>query len=71
MISGVNRGANVGDDISYSGTVAAAFEAALQGIPGIAVSTFARTTPDFTPAAQVAARLAARCWRMACRLMSS
>ena len=60
VVSGVNRGANVGDDISYSGTVAAAFEAALQGIPGIAISTFARVNPDFMPAAQVAARLAAR-----------
>jgi 5'-nucleotidase len=60
VISGVNRGANVGDDISYSGTVAAAFEAALQGIPAIAVSTFARTNPQFMPAAQVTARLAAR-----------
>jgi 5'/3'-nucleotidase len=60
VVSGVNRGANVGDDISYSGTVAAAFEAALQGIPAIAISTFARSAPDFTPAAQVVARLAAR-----------
>lgn len=60
VISGVNRGANVGDDISYSGTVAAAFEAVLQGIPGIAVSTYARTNPEFMPAAVVAARLAAR-----------
>ena len=42
VISGVNCGANVGDDISYSGTVAAAFEAALQGIPGIAISTYGR-----------------------------
>jgi 5'-nucleotidase len=60
VISGVNRGHNVGDDVAYSGTVAAAFEAALQGIPGIAVSTFARVNPDFTEAAQVAARIAAR-----------
>jgi 5'-nucleotidase len=60
IISGVNRGANVGDDISYSGTVAAALEGALQGIPSMAISTAARTQPDFTPAAQVAARLAAK-----------
>src|SRR6266581_7057559 len=39
VISGVNRGLNVGDDVSYSGTVAGAFEAALQGLLGIAVST--------------------------------
>jgi 5'-nucleotidase len=60
VVSGINRGANVGDDIAYSGTVAAAFEAALQGIPGIAISTYARGNPDYTPAAKVAARLAAK-----------
>ena len=60
VISGVNRGANVGDDISYSGTVAGAFEAALQGIPGIAVSVAAGENPGFTSAARVAARLGQR-----------
>jgi 5'-nucleotidase len=60
VISGVNRGHNVGDDVAYSGTVAAAFEAALQGIPGIAVSSYAHEEPDFVEAAQVAARIAAR-----------
>jgi 5'-nucleotidase len=60
VVSGVNRGANIGDDIAYSGTIAGAFEAALQGIPGIAISTFARETPDYAPAAQVAARIAAK-----------
>jgi 5'-nucleotidase len=60
VISGVNRGANVGDDIAYSGTVAAAFEAALQGIPAIAVSTYGRSNPDYAPAARIAARLAAK-----------
>lgn len=59
VISGVNCGANVGDDISYSGTVAAAFEAALQGIPAIAISTYAHENPEFIGAAQVAARIAA------------
>src|SRR5215831_1531416 len=38
VISGVNCGSNLGSDILYSGTVAAAFEATLQGIPSIAVS---------------------------------
>jgi 5'-nucleotidase len=38
VLSGVNRGANVGDDVSYSGTVSAALEAAIMGFPGIAVS---------------------------------
>ncbi len=38
VLSGVNRGANLGDDVTYSGTVAAAMEAALLGIPSIAIS---------------------------------
>jgi 5'-nucleotidase len=38
VLSGVNRGANVGDDITYSGTVAAAMEAAILGLPSIALS---------------------------------
>jgi len=60
VISGVNRGFNLGDDINYSGTVSAAFEAALQGIPAIAVSTFAGEKTDFVSAAKVTARLARR-----------
>lgn len=38
MISGINRGANMGDDLTYSGTVAAAMEATLMGVPAFAVS---------------------------------
>jgi 5'-nucleotidase len=38
VVSGINHGANLGDDITYSGTVAAAFEAIILGLPGIAVS---------------------------------
>jgi 5'-nucleotidase len=38
VVSGINHGSNIGDDISYSGTVAAAIEAIILGIPGIAVS---------------------------------
>ena len=38
LVSGINRGKNVGDSILYSGTIAAAFEGALQEIPSIAVS---------------------------------
>ena len=38
VISGINRGANMGEDITYSGTVAAAMEGVLQGIPAIAIS---------------------------------
>ncbi len=39
VISGINRGYNMGKDIMYSGTVAAIFEASAQGVPGIALST--------------------------------
>ena len=60
VISGVNRGLNVGDDILYSGTVAAATEAVLQGIPALAVSASAVEPPEYAPAAEVAARIAAR-----------
>lgn len=42
IVSGINHGANLGDDITYSGTVAAAFEGVILGIPAIAVSQQAR-----------------------------
>jgi 5'-nucleotidase len=38
VISGINKGANMGEDITYSGTASAAMEAVLQGIPAIAIS---------------------------------
>lgn len=59
VISGINHGSNLGDDITYSGTVAAAIEATLMGIPAIAVSlaTFERNG-HFPAAAQVALRVA-------------
>jgi 5'-nucleotidase len=38
VVSGINKGYNLGDDVTYSGTVAGALEAALLGIPGVAVS---------------------------------
>jgi 5'-nucleotidase len=60
VISGVNRGANIGDDIGYSGTVAGALEAALEGVPAMAVSTYVRDNPDYLPAAEVTARIAAK-----------
>lgn len=43
VISGINRGLNIGSDILYSGTVSAVREAVLQGIPAIAIST----TPEY------------------------
>jgi 5'-nucleotidase len=59
VISGVNRGANMGDDVTYSGTVAAALEATLMGIPAIAVSLATKGAGDnFDAAALCAAKLA-------------
>ena len=59
VIAGVNRGANLGDDVTYSGTVAAALEATLMGSPAIAVSLATRGAGEhFDAAAAFAARLA-------------
>ena len=60
VVSGINRGLNVGDDVTYSGTVAGALEAALLGIPAIAVSAQidASGAPDYARAGAVARRLA-------------
>jgi len=50
IVSGINHGTNLGDDITYSGTVAAAFEGVLLGLPAIAVSQqSAAGTTDFHP----------------------
>jgi 5'-nucleotidase len=60
VVSGINKGWNVGDDVTYSGTVAGALEAALLGYPAMAVSLqHHRGAWDFGPAASIAARLAA------------
>ena len=59
VVSGINKGYNLGDDITYSGTVAGALEGALLGIPSIAVSLRAtRGEYDFTHAARAAAVMA-------------
>lgn len=58
VVSGVNKGANLGHDVTYSGTVTAAMEATLSGAPAIAVSLNSRESDDFAVAADVAARLA-------------
>lgn len=60
VISGVNHGANMGDDTIYSGTVAAATEGFLLGIPSLAVSLVANGGDNFKTAARVAAELAQR-----------
>ena len=59
VVSGINKGLNIGDDVTYSGTVAGALEGALLGYQAIAVSLqFSRTDWDFGPAAAAAASLA-------------
>ena len=58
VVSGINKGANMGEEILYSGTVSAAMEAALQGLRALAVSSCSYEAEDFSTAARVAALLA-------------
>jgi 5'-nucleotidase len=58
MVSGINRGANLADDVTYSGTVAAAMEAYLLGVPAVAFSLVSRREFDFRVAANFARSLA-------------
>lgn len=60
VLSGINYGANLGDDVTYSGTVAGALEASFFKLPGIAVSLATRSRFDFTHAAEFAAELTRR-----------
>jgi len=60
IVSGINHGANMGDDTIYSGTVAAATEGFLLGIPSLAVSLAASGNDNFATAAQVARGLVER-----------
>lgn len=58
VISGINRGPNLGTDVLYSGTVSAAIEAAILGLPAIAVSLADFRDTDYEDAAQFATELA-------------
>src|SRR5882724_10078495 len=59
VVSGINKGWNLGDDVTYSGTVAGALEGALLGIPSLAVSLRqTRGDYDFSHAARAAAAIA-------------
>jgi 5'-nucleotidase len=60
VVSGINSGSNMGDDTLYSGTVAAATEGYLLGIPSIAVSLVGKEFKHFASAAQVALDLVKR-----------
>lgn len=57
VVSGINHGANLGDDVIYSGTVAAAMEGRFLGLPTIAVSLVGRKLEHFETAAAVATEL--------------
>jgi 5'-nucleotidase len=57
ILSGINRGQNLGTDILYSGTVSAAMEGLLEGIPSIALSLASYTCQEFQPAADFAGNL--------------
>ncbi len=55
VVSGINRGPNLGEDVIYSGTVAAAIEGTVHGIPSIAVSLHHQTSPgQYATAAKIA-----------------
>ncbi len=60
LFSGINLGLNVGDDVTYSGTVSAAFEGTLIGVPSVAISQEIETGFTFDSAAAFAVRLARR-----------
>lgn len=57
VVSGINHGPNMGEDVFYSGTVAAAIEGVLQGVPGVAASLVTRKPTDFREAADVVGTL--------------
>lgn len=63
VVSGINPGGNLGENLIYSGTVAAALEATLHGVPAIAVSLASRRNLDFSVAAAFAAKLAVKVLR--------
>ncbi|GAB4218114.1 MAG: 5'/3'-nucleotidase SurE [Synechococcales cyanobacterium] len=59
VIAGINQGANLGTDVLYSGTVSAAMEGLLEGIPSVAVSLASYHARDFQPAADFVLKLIA------------
>jgi 5'-nucleotidase len=63
VVSGINPNANIGHDVTYSGTVTAAMEAVISDVPGIAVSLDSKPGHgelDYDPAARIAARVASQ-----------
>lgn len=57
IVSGVNRGGNLGDDVHYSGTVSAAIEGGIMGIPAIAISQLGREKFEYSTAVEFAKKL--------------
>ena len=57
IVSGINHGANLGTDVLYSGTVSAAMEGTIEGIPSVAFSLVSKACKDFQPAANFARAL--------------
>jgi len=63
VVSGINPNANIGHDVTYSGTVTAAMEAVISGVPGVAVSLDSKPGHgelDYTPAAHMAGKVVGR-----------
>lgn len=58
LLAGINQGPNLGDDLTYSGTVFVAMEGAFLGVPSIAISLAARKNFNFAPAALAARKIA-------------
>jgi 5'-nucleotidase len=58
VVSGINPGLNLGQDLTYSGTVTAALESVIANVPGVAISTEAHNPVDYAHAGQVAASVA-------------
>ncbi|MDI6763907.1 MAG: 5'/3'-nucleotidase SurE [Thermodesulfobacteriota bacterium] len=58
IVAGINKGGNLGDDVTYSGTVSAAFEGTLLGIPSFAISLVSRSHFKFDAATRFAVRMA-------------
>jgi 5'-nucleotidase len=63
VLSGINHGSNLGTDVLYSGTVSAAMEGIIEGIPSIAFSLASHTSKEFQPAAMFAKTLVAQLWK--------
>lgn len=60
IVSGINHGPNLGDDVNYSGTVAAAMEGTIQRIPALAVSLASKSSREFDIAAEFSAAVTRR-----------